>query len=125
MKESICSRFKRSTIAVQESLGGTQPMRIVIDTSKPTVELRTDVNAEGRLVVEYLINDPHLDLNSLKLSYAIDGSARRPQSSSRRCASDIGYRGTTEIAAHCREVSVTVSASDYAQNVGEGTPLVM
>jgi hypothetical protein len=99
------------------------PMRILIDTTKPQVALRSDVNASGQVVVDVRINEEHLKANSVKLRYRTDQDTDWQEVAvTNIVAAGQIYEGQVILdLKNCREVGFVVTVADEASNIGEAS----
>ncbi|MDX1927262.1 MAG: hypothetical protein SFV81_12140 [Pirellulaceae bacterium] len=99
------------------------PMRILIDTTKPQVALRSDVNASGQVVVDVRINEEHLKTDSVKLRYRTDQDTQWQEVTvTNIVAAGQIYEGQVILdLKNCREVGFVVTVADEAANVGEAS----
>ncbi len=96
-------------------------MRIMVDTSKPQVQLKADINSSGRLVIDYRIDERFLNEESVRLSYAIDGRSNWEEIRVGRLTR-VGDTWTGQIEQEmprCHELELKLVASDLAQNTAE------
>jgi hypothetical protein len=103
------------------ALAAAPPMRIMIDTTKPVVDLTADMNASGRLAIDCRLSDSCLAEDSIRVSYSLDGKLPwEDLSLATLQRSGDGWLGHCEIdMPRCREVIVKLKASDKAQNTTE------
>jgi hypothetical protein len=102
------------------------PMRVHVDTTKPTVAIRADVDEQGRLVISIRIFEEHLDPGSAELRLRTDrGTEWREVDVPDLVRHDQFYEAefTTSIPA-CREVALVLTVRDQARNEGEATFLL-
>lgn len=103
------------------ALTASPPMRILIDTTQPELQLAVDVSPAGRLVIDYQVSDAFLAEDAVQLACCPDGQGRwedvrlgtlqrSGNSWSGRCEIDLP---------HCRELDVRITAIDRAQNKAE------
>jgi len=99
------------------------PMRILIDTTKPQVALRSDVNASGQVVVDVRINDEHLKTDSVKLRYRTDQDTEWQEVAvTNIVAAGQIYEGQVILELkNCREVGFVITVADEASNIGEAS----
>lgn len=99
------------------------PMRILIDTTKPQVALRSDVNSSGQVVVDVRINEEHLKTDSVKLRYRTDQDTEWQEVAvTNIVAAGQIYEGQVILdLKNCREVGFVVTVADQASNVGEAS----
>ncbi len=99
------------------------PMRILIDTTKPQVALRSDVNSSGQIVVDIRINEQHLKTDSVKLRYRTDqGTEWQEVIVTNIVAAGQIYEGQIILELkNCREVGFVVTVADEATNIGEAS----
>lgn len=103
------------------SLAASPSMRVMIDTTKPQLQMLTDVNSAGRLVIDYRIAENFLAQESVRLSYCIDGTQRWDDvrlGNLEKNGQDWAGRCEIEMP-RCRELQLKLSASDLAQNAAE------
>jgi hypothetical protein len=103
------------------SLAASPSMRVMIDTTKPELQVATDVNSAGRLVIDYQIAENFLAEESVRLSYCIDGTQRWEDIRVGTLEKNgQGWTGHCEMEMpRCRELQLKLSASDLAQNISE------
>jgi hypothetical protein len=46
-----------------------EPLKIIVDTTKPIAKLRTFMDPQGKMQAEFLLSDKDLDVNSIRLEY--------------------------------------------------------
>lgn len=99
------------------------PMRIMIDTTKPQVALRSDVNSSGQIVVDVRINEEHLKTDSLKLRYRTDQDTQWQEVAiTNIVAAGQIYEGQAILELkNCREVGFVATVADEAANIGEAS----
>ena len=99
------------------------PMRIMIDTTKPQVALRSDVNSSGQVVVDVRINEEHLKTDSVKLRYRTDQDTDWQEVAvTNIVAAGQIYEGQVILELKsCREVGIVVTVADEAANIGEAS----
>ncbi len=99
------------------------PMRILIDTTKPQVALRSDVNSSGQIVVDIRINEEHLKTDSVKLRYRTDQDTQWQEVLvTNIVAAGQIYEGQVILdLKNCREVGFVVTVADEATNIGEAS----
>jgi hypothetical protein len=99
------------------------PMRVLIDTTKPYVELRADVNASGQVVVDVKINEAHLKTDSVRLRYRTDQQSEWSEVPvTNLVAAGHVYEGQVTLdIKQCREVGFVVTVADEAANIGDAT----
>ncbi len=99
------------------------PMRIYIDTTRPNVAVKADVNAAGQVVVDIRISEEHLKLDSVRLNYRTDQQTQwqEVEVTNLVSAGEV-YEGqlALDIKA-CREIGFVVTASDEAANIGKAS----
>lgn len=103
------------------ALAAAPPMRILVDTTKPKLQLNADINAAGRLVIDYRIEDRFLSEQSIRLSYSVDGSSQWEEIRVGRLnrEGDL-WSGQIEVEMpRCHELELKLVASDLAQNQSE------
>ncbi len=103
------------------ALAAAPPMRIMVDTSKPQLELKADINSAGRLVIDYRITDRFLAEESVQLSFAVDGSSQWEEVRVGRLKRE-GEAWVGQIEQEmprCHEIELKIVASDLAQNRAE------
>lgn len=100
------------------ALAAAPPMRILVDTTKPLLQLNADINSAGRLIVEYRIEDRFLSEDSIKLSMALDGNMQWEEIRVGRLKRDGDvWSGQIELEMpRCHELELKLTASDLAQN---------
>ncbi len=99
------------------------PLRIMIDTTKPQVALRPDVNSNGQVVVDVRISEEHLKADSVRLRYRTDQDTKWQEIAITNivAAGEI-YEGQAILdIKSCREVGFVVTVADEAANVGEAS----
>jgi hypothetical protein len=99
------------------------PMRILIDTSKPQLSIKSDVNAAGQVVVDIRISEEHLKTDSVRLSYRTDQHSEWQELTVENLveAGDV-YEGQVVLdVKNCREIGFVVTASDEASNIGKAS----
>lgn len=99
------------------------PMRILIDTTKPQVALRSDVNSSGQVVVDVRISEEHLKTDSVKLRYRTDQDTQWQEVAvTNLVAAGQIYEGQVVLdLKNCREVGFVVTVADEASNIGEAS----
>ncbi len=99
------------------------PMRILIDTTKPQIALRPDVNASGQVVVDIRISEEHLVTDSVKLRYRTDREVEwnEVQVDNLVAAGEIYEGQVTLDIDQCREVGFVATVADAASNIGEAS----
>ena len=99
------------------------PLRIMIDTTKPQVALRPDVNANGQVVVDVRISEEHLKADSVRLRYRTDQDVDwREVAVTNIVAAGQIFEGQAVLdIPNCREVGFVVTVADEASNVGEAS----
>ena len=99
------------------------PMRILIDTTKPQVALRSDMNSSGQVVVDVRINEEHLKTDSVKLRYRTDQDTQWQEVAvTNIVAAGQIYEGQVILdLKNCREVGFVVTVADEASNIGEAS----
>ena len=99
------------------------PLRIMIDTTKPQVAVRSDVNASGQVVVDVRISEEHLKTDSVKLRYRTDQETDwREMAITNIVAAGQIYEGQAVLdIKNCREVGFVVTVADEAANIGEAS----
>ena len=105
------------------ALAAAPPMRILVDTTKPQVQLSADINSAGRLVIDYRIEERYLSEESVRLSYSIDGRSQWEEIRVGQLTKEgIAWSGRIEQEMpRCREIELKLAASDLAQNTAETT----
>ena len=99
------------------------PMRIMIDTTKPQLALRSDVNSSGQVVVDVRINEEHLKTDSLKLRYRTDQDTQWQELAiTNIVAAGQIYEGQAILELkNCREVGFVATVADEAANISEAS----
>ncbi|MCC6510351.1 MAG: hypothetical protein IT423_14705, partial [Pirellulaceae bacterium] len=103
------------------ALAAAPPMRVMVDTSHPRLELSADINGVGRLVIDYRIQEKYLSEDDVRLSYSIDGRGQweEVRVGTLTRSGDI-WSGRLEMEMpRCRELELKLTARDLAQNTGE------
>lgn len=97
------------------------PMRILIDTTKPNVAVKADVNSSNQVVVDIRISEEHLKLDSVRLRYRTDQEAQWQEVAVNNIvAAGQVYEGQVLLdLKNCREVGLVVTVEDEASNQGE------
>ncbi len=105
------------------ALAAAPPMRILVDTTKPMLQLQADINAAGRLVIDYRIEDRYLSEESVRLSFAIDGRKDWEDIRVGRLTrqGDVWSGQIEQEMPRCREIELKLVAGDLAQNNSETT----
>lgn len=99
------------------------PMRVLIDTTKPYVELRADVNSQGQIVAEVRISEAHLKPDTVRLRYRTDQETEWNEVAIENLvAAGQIYEGQVKLnLKQCREVGLVVTVADEASNIGDAT----
>ncbi len=99
------------------------PMRIMIDTTKPYVELRADVNSVGQIVADVRISEAHLKPETVRLRYRTDQETEWHEVAvDNLVAAGQVYEGQVTLdIKQCREVGLVVTVADEAANIGDAT----
>ena len=99
------------------------PLRIMIDTTKPQVALRPDVNSNGQVVVDVRISEDHLKTDSVRLRYRTDQETEWHEVAvTNIVAAGQIFEGQAVLdITNCREVGFVVTVADQADNVGEAS----
>ncbi len=106
------------------SLG--QPLKVLVDTSKPQAELRADINEQGQLVVEVRVFDLNLDSATATLRIRSDHETQwreLPVDALESAGQTYEGQFVADIAP-CREIAIAFTVKDQAQNEGEATFLL-
>lgn len=100
------------------TLAAAPAMRVVIDTSKPALQLAADVSPSGRLMVDYRIQETYLAEDSVRLAYSTDGGVRWEELPSGQLErSGDWWLGHCELdMPRAHEIDFRLMASDLAQN---------
>jgi hypothetical protein len=103
------------------------PLRVVVDTAKPTAELIVDIDARGVMLAEFAVRDSAVDISSIQLSYFTDTMTQSSEiefelNPGRTRDEWIGT-GTWGIPEGTKMLSVRLTAKDKAGNVVEVTRL--
>ncbi len=95
----------------------------MIDTTKPQIALRPDVNASGQVVVDVRISEEHLLTDSVKLRYRTDQEVEwhEVQVDNLVAAGEIYEGQVTLDIDHCREIGFVATVADAASNIGEAS----
>ncbi len=103
------------------ALASAPPMRILVDTTKPQIQVSADINSSGRLVIDYRIEDRFLSEDSVRLSYAVDGRDNWEEIRVGRLTREGNvWSGRIEQEMpRCHELQLKVTAADLAQNSSE------
>jgi hypothetical protein len=99
------------------------PIKILVDTTKPQLDLKAAISSTGRLVVVLEAADAHIDLFSatVRVKTDRDDQWRIVPVSNLAAVGDI-FEGRVEIGLpQCREVVIVASVSDLAKNTSEAT----
>lgn len=99
------------------------PMRILVDTTRPEVAIRADVNSEGKLAIDVRVLEEFLDSGSATLRLRTDREAQWQEIplSPLTQVGDV-YESNAQVdVGPCREVALVLSVSDLAGNAGEAT----
>lgn len=100
-----------------------RPLRVVVDTTAPDVELAAEFNVHGQLVVDLSIHDEHLRPDTAELRIRTDRDSDWQEIS----VADFQQQGsvfqtTTRISlSPCREVALVFRIEDEAGNPGEAS----
>ncbi len=99
------------------------PLRIMIDTTRPQVALRSDMNSSGQVLVDVRISEEHLKTASVTLRYRTDQDTDwREVSITNIVAAGQIYEGQAVLdIKNCREVGFVVTVADEAANIGEAS----
>lgn len=102
------------------------PMRVLIDTQKPEVEMDADLTAAGQLRVDLAIVDEHLDPQTGKLKLRTNLDAEWQTVSASQLAVVPGRPGAYRLkqlveVGNCRDVSIVFVIKDTAGNSAEAT----
>ncbi len=99
------------------------PMRIYIDTTRPNIAVKADVNAAGQVVVDIRISEEHLKLDTVRLNYRTDQQTQwqEVEVTNLVSAGEV-YEGQLALdIKNCREIGFVVTASDEAANIGKAS----
>lgn len=99
------------------------PLKVLVDTTKPRAEIQADVDSSGRFVVNVKVNDEHLNPGTAVLRLRTDQESQwRDLPLELQETSRAVYSGQviSELAA-CREVAVVFTVKDRSLNEGEAT----
>lgn len=101
----------------------SDPLRVQIDTTKPQVAVRGDINGAGQLVIDVRVVDRFLDADSaiLRLRSDRETSWRDVPISTLIDRGDYYDSQTIVDIAPCREVAMVFAIKDQAKNTGEAT----
>lgn len=105
----------------ESALAASKPLRIVVDTTKPKLQLAADINAAGRLVIDYQISDNFLIEESIRLFFRTDNQPEWELvriGLLERTASGLVGRSEME-SPRGRDLELRLVASDQAQNSSE------
>ncbi len=96
-------------------------MRVVIDTTKPAIQVHADTTTTGRLHIEFQISERFLASDSVRLAISTDGqNSWEDLRVENLQPSGQVWNGVAEVLLpSVREIHIKASASDLAQNVGE------
>lgn len=103
------------------ALAAAPLMRVVIDTSKPQLQLHADANSSGRLVINYAIGERFLAEDSVRLAYSVDGKGQWEEIRTGNLERSVnGWVGSCEIEMpRAHDIELKLVASDMAQNLAE------
>lgn len=105
----------------ESALAASKPMRIVVDTTKPKLQLAADISPAGRLIIDYQISDSFLIEDTIRLSFRTDSQPDwEPIRIGLLERTAAGLVGRSEIEMpRGRDLELRLVASDQAQNSGE------
>ncbi len=106
------------------ALAAAPPMRILVDTTKPMLQLQADINAAGRLVIDYRIEDRYLSEESVRLSFAIDGRKDWEDIRVGRLTrqGDVWSGQIEQEMPRCREIELKLVAGDWPRTIPRPLP---
>ncbi len=104
-----------------------EPLKVIVDTTKPEAKLLVDIDPRGTMMAEFELLDPAIDVSTIKLAYQTEGLSQwreiaidvRPGENP---AAWIGY-GSWNLPTGTRQLVVRLSAKDKAGNSVEETRL--
>lgn len=104
-----------------------EPLRVVVDTTKPNADLLIDIDQRGLMLAEFTISDPAIDPNSIQLSYHTESITQSREIkfdlSQGNNAGELIGSGSWSIPEGTRLLSVRLTGKDKAGNVVEVTRL--
>jgi hypothetical protein len=100
-----------------------EPLKIIVDTSKPIAKLRTFMDQQGKMQAEFLLSDKDLDVNSIRLEYQTESvpewkSIPFAVEESTTIGEWTGY-GDWNLPNNAKQLVVRIIATDKAGNTTE------
>jgi hypothetical protein len=105
---------------------GGQPLKVVVDTQTPELNLSIDTDPQGRMIAKFSIADANPRIDSLRLEFQTEQNNRWkaiPIETEKALNNVVLGRGVWEIPASARQLVVRLIAKDAAGNEAEVTRL--
>ncbi len=103
------------------------PLRIIVDTTKPTANLTVHITERGEMVAQFLMSDNAIDSSAVTLEYQTDVDSNwKPiqfQLSNSTTPGEIAGNGTWNLPHNANQLVVRLVVRDRAGNVTETTRL--
>ncbi|XZE33553.1 hypothetical protein SH501x_004341 [Pirellulaceae bacterium SH501] len=120
-------RLKSVDAAGRRFINPGEPLRIAVDTNKPTASLIIDIDPRGDMLAEFLASDTALDTSNISLEYQTEATGRWVpipfQLSQSTTPGEVSGFGSWTLPNNAKQLVVRLIAKDLAGNLTEVTRL--